>query len=107
MPVTDETRVRFKTYIAKELLDALDSLAHQAETHVGYLIENGLKNLIADPDFVFDKSKRIRGKTEFRTTCDEDTGSFQSCICCRKQTKRYVCYAYLSGSERHPHELFQ
>lgn len=72
MPVTDETRVRFKTYIAKELLDALDSLAQQEETHVGYLIENGLKNLIADPDFVFDKSRRIRGKTEFRTTCDED-----------------------------------
>ena len=46
MPVTDETRVRFKTYIAKELLETLDGLAQQEETHVGYLIENGLKNLI-------------------------------------------------------------
>ena len=72
VPVTDETRVRFKTYIAKELLETLDGLAQQEETHVGYLIENGLKNLIADPGFVFDKSKRLRGKTEFRTTCDEE-----------------------------------
>ena len=46
VPVTDETRVRFKTYIAKELLETLDGLAQQEETHVGYLIENGLKNLI-------------------------------------------------------------
>ena len=71
VPVTDETRVRFKTYIAKETLVTLEDMAQQEETHVGYLIENGLKNLVADETFVFDKAKRIYGKTEFRTTCDE------------------------------------
>lgn len=72
VPMTDDSRVRFKTYIAKELLETLNEMADKQETHVGYLIENGLKNLVADPDFIFDKSKRIKGKIEFRTTCDKD-----------------------------------
>ena len=70
--MTDETRIRFKTYIAKEMLEMLNEMAENEETHVGYLIENGLKNLVADPNFVFDKSKRIKDKAEFRTTCDKD-----------------------------------
>lgn len=72
VPITDESRIRFKTYIAKELLETLNEMAEKQETHVGYLIENGLKNLVEDADFVFDKSKRIKGKLEFRTTCDKD-----------------------------------
>ena len=72
VPMTDDSRVRFKTYIAKELLETLNEIADKQETHVGYLIENGLKNLVADPDFIFDKSKRMKGKSEFRTTCDKD-----------------------------------
>lgn len=72
VPMTDETRIRFKTYIAKELLEMLENIAEKEETHVGYLIENGLKNLVVDQNFVFDKAKRVRGKVEFRTTCDEE-----------------------------------
>ncbi len=72
VPVTDKTRIRFKTYIAIEMLETLDDIAQKEETHVGYLIENGLKNLVADQNFVFDKTKRLRGKVEFRTTCDKE-----------------------------------
>ena len=45
VPMTDDSRVRFKTYIAKELLEILNEMADKQETHVGYLIENGLKTL--------------------------------------------------------------
>lgn len=72
VPVTDKTRVRFKTYIAKEMLESLDNIAQKEETYIGYLIENGLKNLIEDQNFVFNKTKRLKGKVEFRTTCDKE-----------------------------------
>lgn len=69
--LTDNSRIRFKTYINKNLLNDLKALAESENTHVSYLIENGLQNIVQDNGFVFNKSDRLKGKVEFRTTCDE------------------------------------
>lgn len=70
--MTDDSRVRFKTYISREHLERLNELANTENTHVSYLIENGLKNVILDESFVFNKKSRLKDKVEFRTTCDEE-----------------------------------
>ena len=44
--VTDESRVKFRTNISKEILDQLQDLADQYDSHVNYLIENGLERLL-------------------------------------------------------------
>ena len=71
--VTDHSRVRYKTYISKKQLMELEALAASEDTHVSYLLENALQNLLLDNDFVFLKEHRLRDKVEFRTTCDKNT----------------------------------
>lgn len=68
---TDNSITRFKTYISQEQLTHLGSLAADYNTHISYLLENGLKNLILESDFIFNKRKRLRDKVEFRTTCNK------------------------------------
>lgn len=70
--VVDKSRVRFKTYISKQQLQELEVLSEDKDTHISYLLENGLENLIKDENFVFNKKNRLRDKVEFRTTCNKD-----------------------------------
>lgn len=73
IPVTDPTRKSFKTYISNQQLKYLYEMAEQYDTHIAYLLENGLNNLIKDNSFYFDKTQRLRDKVEFRTTCSKET----------------------------------
>jgi nickel-dependent lactate racemase len=43
---TDLTRVKFRTNVSKAVLDKLISLANEHNTHINYLIENGVKNVL-------------------------------------------------------------
>ena len=44
---TDNTRVKFRTNVSKSILDQLNILAIENDTHVNYLIENGLQTVLA------------------------------------------------------------
>ena len=44
--ITDESRVKFRTNVSKSILDQLKILAIENNTHVNYLIENGLQTVI-------------------------------------------------------------
>ena len=70
--MTDETRIRYKTYISKKQLEKLEQSAETADTHISYLLENGLQNLLQDESFVFHKENRLKDKMEFRTTCNKE-----------------------------------
>lgn len=70
--MTDTSRVRFKTYISRQQLAHLEDLIEGNDTHLSYLIENGLKNILQDDNFSFNKDHRLKDKIELRTTCDKD-----------------------------------
>lgn len=55
-----------------ELLKELTDLANKEDTHISYLLENGLSNLLKDPYFSFNKQDRLKEKVQFLTTCDKD-----------------------------------
>lgn len=69
---TDSSRVRFKTYINRDLLNELTEISENENTHISYLLENGLGNLLKDKNFYFNKKDRLKNKVEFRTTCDKE-----------------------------------
>lgn len=69
---TDNSRVRFKTYINRELLKELTEISEKENTHISYLLENGLNNILKDNSFYFNKKNRLKDKIEFRTTCDKE-----------------------------------
>ena len=69
--MTDPSRIRFKTYISKTQLENLERLSVEYDTHVSYLLENGLKNALTAENFAFSKKNRLKDKVEFRTTCDK------------------------------------
>lgn len=69
---TDQSITRFKTYISQEQLFNLTNLATDYHTHISYLLENGLKNIVSDTEFTFNKKLRLRDKVEFRTTCNKE-----------------------------------
>lgn len=69
---TDKSITRFKTYISQAQLNHLGKLAKDYNTHISYLLENGLKNIIKDTDFIFNKKNRLKDKVEFRTTCNKE-----------------------------------
>lgn len=70
--ITDPSRVKYKTYISRKQLDYLRHLEEVYDTHVSYLLENGIKNAATNVDFSFLKKDRLRDKIEFRTTCDKE-----------------------------------
>jgi hypothetical protein len=71
MQTTDDSRVKFRTNISKSTLESLDSLAKQNNTHVNYLIENGLINLIQKGTIDFNKDKRPYDRIQFKTSYDK------------------------------------
>ena len=49
--VTDESRVKFRTNISQSILDQLNALAIEHDTHVNYLIESGLQNVLVSRSY--------------------------------------------------------
>ncbi|MBO0992993.1 rRNA methyltransferase [Bacillus sp. SD088] len=69
---TDNTRVKFRTNISKNILTQLEHLALENDTHINYLIENGLENLLAKGTIVFEKKTRPKDRIQFKTTYNKD-----------------------------------
>lgn len=68
----DTTRVKFRTNISQALLDQLDVTAREHNTHINYLIENGLLNVIQDGSITFNKANRPKDRVQFKTTYDQE-----------------------------------
>ncbi|CAM5224025.1 LAGLIDADG DNA endonuclease family protein OS=Ureibacillus acetophenoni OX=614649 GN=SAMN05877842_103170 PE=4 SV=1 [Ureibacillus acetophenoni] len=68
----DDTRVRYKTRISKAMIDELNIMANEHNTHIGYLLESGFENILKEKDIFYDKKKRPKDRVEFRTTCDKE-----------------------------------
>lgn len=68
----DATRVKFRTNISQERLNQLDQMAKENNTHMNYLIENGLLNVIQEGTILFDKANRPKDRVQFKTTYDRE-----------------------------------
>lgn len=69
---TDETRVKFRTNISKEILQRLDDLSEEYNTYSNYLLENGLRNIITHDVIQFDKNLRPKDRIQYKTTYDKE-----------------------------------
>ncbi|MEK4229532.1 rRNA methyltransferase [Solibacillus sp. FSL H8-0538] len=67
----DQQRHRYKTRLKPEVLEHLKEFAKDNDTEIGYVIENGIENLLQDHTFTGIKQPRC-AKQEFRTTMDAD-----------------------------------
>ncbi|GIN59822.1 rRNA methyltransferase [Lederbergia ruris] len=69
---TDVSRVKFRTNISKKVLDQLKHIALENHTHINYLIENGLENLLSEGTIIFDKKTRPKDRVQYKTTYNKD-----------------------------------
>ena len=69
---TDGSRVKFRTNVSKSLIDQLKTLADDNNTHVNYLIENGLQNVITEGIITFNKETRPKDRIQYKTTYDKE-----------------------------------
>ncbi|MFS0575028.1 rRNA methyltransferase [Sporosarcina sp. 179-K 3D1 HS] len=69
---TDQTREAFRTNISKALLEQLSDLAAQHRTHINYLLEDGLLNLLEQGTIVYDKKTRPKDRVQYKTTYDKE-----------------------------------
>ncbi|ARD46920.1 rRNA methyltransferase [Sporosarcina sp. P33] len=69
---TDETRVKFRTNISKEILEQLEALSEEHNTYSNYLLENGLLNVLAAGNIEYDKNLRPTDRIQYKTTYDQE-----------------------------------
>lgn len=69
---TDDSRVKFRTNISASILESLRVIAKENNTHVNYLIENGLKNVLTEGIITFDKELRPKDRIQYKTTYDKE-----------------------------------
>lgn len=70
--MTDESRVKFRTNISKSVIESLKNLAADNDTHVNYLIESGLKEVLANGKITFNKQMRPNDRIQYKTTYDKE-----------------------------------
>ena len=68
----DNTRVKFRTNVSKSILDQLNTLAIDNDTHVNYLIESGLKTVLSQGIITFNKESRPKDRTQYKTTYNKE-----------------------------------
>jgi hypothetical protein len=68
--LTDESRVKFRTNISKALIERLNDLAYEHDTHVNYLLETGLKKVLEQNFIEFNKKNRPKDRIQYKTTYD-------------------------------------
>ena len=68
---TDQTRIKFRTNISKEIINKLNRMSEEYDTHINYLIENGLKNLLTTGIVEFSKESRPKDRVQYKTTYDK------------------------------------
>lgn len=69
---TDESRVKFRTNISQSILNQLQSIADEKDTHVNYLLENGLQNVLAQGIITYNKESRPKDRVQYKTTYDQE-----------------------------------
>ena len=69
---TDVSRVKFRTNISESLLESLRVMAAENNTHVNYLIESGLKNVLTVGIISFSKDSRPKDRIQYKTTYDKE-----------------------------------
>lgn len=67
---TDETRVKFRTNISESTLESLKDMAEKNNTHINYLLENGLKTVLMQGVISFNKDTRPKDRIQYKTTYD-------------------------------------
>ena len=70
--MTDESRVKFRTNISQSVIESLKKLAADNDTHVNYLIESGVKAVLADGNITFNKHMRPTDRIQYKTTYDKE-----------------------------------
>lgn len=70
--MTDDSRVKFRTNISKAILEQLQQLALEHDTHVNYLLETGLQNVLDQGVITYNKELRPKDRVQYKTTYDED-----------------------------------
>jgi hypothetical protein len=70
--ITDVTRIKFRTNISKSILNQLNNLANENNTHVNYLIESGLKKVLSQDVITFNKDSRPKDRIQYKTTYDKE-----------------------------------
>jgi hypothetical protein len=68
---TDASRIKFRTNVSKSILDKLNALAIQHNTHVNYLIESGLQNVLFQGVITFNKESRPKDRIQYKTSYDK------------------------------------
>lgn len=68
---TDETRVYFRTSISRSIMKKLEIMARENNTHINYLLESGIKNLVRQSFIQYDKSLRPKDRIQYNTSYDE------------------------------------
>ncbi len=69
---TDTSRIKFRTNISKSLLTKLEEIAKDNNTHVNYLLESGLENLLIHDAIEFDKKTRPKDRVQYKTTYNKE-----------------------------------
>ncbi len=69
---TDTSRVKFRTNISQAILEELKELAIEHDTHLNYLLESGLKNVLAQGTISFNKELRPKDRVQYKTTYDKE-----------------------------------
>lgn len=68
----DVSRIKFRTNISESILESLKVLAAENNTHVNYLIENGLKNVLTEGVISYNKETRPKDRIQYKTTYDKE-----------------------------------
>ncbi|WP_336825085.1 rRNA methyltransferase [Sporosarcina sp. USHLN248] len=69
---TDTDRVKFRTNISKAILDDLQRIAEDNDTHVNYLLESGLLHVLKQDVISFNKDLRPKDRVQYKTTYDKE-----------------------------------
>lgn len=69
---TDNTRIAFRTNISRAIVEQLQLMAKENKTHINYLIESGLENLLLEKTISYNKDLRPKDRIQFKTTYDKE-----------------------------------
>ena len=70
--ITDESRVKFRTNISKAIIEKLQEIALEHDTHVNYLLETGLQNVLDQGVITYNKELRPKDRVQYKTTYDKE-----------------------------------
>jgi len=69
---TDDSRVKFRTNISRSVIESLQAIAVENNTHVNYLLETGLMKVLSEGIIMFNKDIRPKDRIQFKTTYDKE-----------------------------------